>query len=306
MTTTPAPATSKLDTVLGKIDELLGAAAPVSMTSAQFNEHVAAELEKALADAAAGKAEAQKARLTHLKAQVAAAKAVYDSGATLAQIEMFKDPWQQMPGESSSKTADVPQPAITPTGDSNVQFKDDVIFVETEKGRGLSDLFKGLYVVAKATDAAPARKKLLAKGADGVTIIAKAGEALACLTKIAAIFGYVPEGDGTLLDYDFRYSVEDTVRALQSAAKTETVIAQMTSLLGEPAAKAALLTPATAPAAPPAPPAAPPAIATSGEDGGLGWPLDMTTAVFDEKTETMKSAGADLYWGRDSQKAPTT
>lgn len=306
-----APATTtSLDAALGKIDALL--AAPVlgvaQMNQAQLQEHVAAELEKALAETASGKADVSKLRLEHLKALIAAAKAVFDSGATLAQVTLFQDPWQTKPGESASKgSVDVPQPAITPTGDSNVQFMQDVV-VTTEKGRAPSELFKALFLVATAKDDAPVRKKLVAKGADGIAIIAKAGEALACLEKIAAIFNYVPESGETLLDYDFRYSVEDTVRALQNAARTENVIAQMSAILGTTAAKAALLAvPAAAP--PPAtPPAAPAPVVPAATLVVEAWPTDMANVELDEKTGLMKARGDDgkLYWGRDSETTPTT
>lgn len=313
---TPAPATSSLDAVLGKIDALLAspAAATVEMTQAQLNEHVAAELEKALADQTAGRADAHKARLEHLKAQVAAAKAIYDKGATLAPIVMFKDPWQTMPGEGAAKgSVDIPQPAITPTGDSNVQFMQDVV-VTTEKGRALSPTFKALFSIAKAAADAPIRKALVAKAGEAApTIIAKAGEAMAVLEKIATIFGYTPEPGESLLDCDFRWSVEDTVRALQNAARTENVISQMSALLGSATAKAAIVSgaPVPAPTPTPAPAAAPgatpatPAPAATAE----AWPLDMASVELDEKTGLMKAKGDDegkLYWGRDSEKAPTT
>lgn len=313
MTTTATPATSSLDAVLGKIDALLASpVATVEMTQTQLNEHVASELEKAIADAAAGKVDAHKARLEHLKAQVATAKAIFDKGATLAPITMFKDPWQTLPGEGAAKgSVEVPQPAITPTGDSNVQFMQDVI-VTTEKGaRALSPTFKALFSIAKAAADAPIRKALATKAGEAApAIIAKAGEALACLEKIATIFGYTPEPGETLLDCDFRWSVEDTVRALQNAARTETVIQQMSGLLGAATAKAAITGAAPAPAAAPAAPSiqAPATPAPAATPASEAWPLDMATAELDEKTGLMKAKGDDgsLYWGRDSEKAPTT
>lgn len=299
---TPAAVTS-LDAVIGKIDALLTPAAPVSMTQAQLNEHVSAELEKALGDAAAGKADLHKARLEHLKAQVAAAKAVYDSGATLAPIVMFKDPWQMMPNSGATKsTVDVPQSAITPTGDSNIQFTKDVV-ITTEKGElALSPTFKALFSIASAAPESELRKALVAKAGAEVApvIIAKAGEAMACLQKIASVFNYTPEPGSTLLDCDFRWSVGDTISALQSAARTENVITQMSSLL----------TKNIAPIAPPAPAATPTAKSDVEDDFRGGWPLDMAKETFDEKSGLSKAKGdekdGELYWGRDSQKAPTT
>lgn len=320
-TATPAPATSSLDAVLGKIDALLatGAPAPVTMTQPEFQAHVAGELEKAIAEQAAGKVETQKARLEHLKAQVAAAKAVFDTGATTVQLTPFKDPWQTMPGETASKgTVDVPQPAITPTGDSNVQFMQDVL-VNTEKGRTLSPAVKALFSLAKAAPDSAIRKALVAKAGAEVApaIIAKAGEAMAVLEKLAAVFGYTPEPGEGLLDCDFRWTVSDTISALQSAARTENVITQMSGLLGSTAAAKTAIDALPAPAPAPAPaaksagaaPAAPPPAPGISGGGVESWPTDMAAAVFDEKTGLMKAKGDEegkLYWGRDSEHAPTT
>jgi len=291
---TPAPV-SPLDTVLAKIDALGAApatATSIEVTAEKLTAHALDQLEKAAADELAGKSEQKKARLEHLKAQVTAAKAVFAGGATTAKIETF--------------TADIPQPAITPTGDSNIKFENDVIFTTKADGsRELTDLFKSLFKVAKATEAAPARAKL-AKSEDGKTTIAKAGEALACLSKIAAIFNYVPEEGSDLLDCDFRWSVSDTVSALQAAARTEHVIAQMSGLLGEATAKAALVGKAIPAAAPPAAPAPSPAPAPR----ETAWPMDMASADFDEKAGIYKNKGTtgdeEPFWGRDSGKAPTT
>lgn len=313
MTTTATPATpqpSSLDTALEKIDQLLSSPTlgVQQMTAEQFQAHTAAELEKALGEATNGKAEVSKMRLEHLKAQITTAKAVYDSGATLAPITMFQDPWQTKPGESASKgEATVPQSAITPTGDSNVQFKDDVVFVQTEKGRELSPLMKGLIVIAKASDKSPARQKL-SKAEGGAEIIQKAGEAQSILANIATMFGIAVEGPADLLDYEFKWDVSDTISALQSAAKLEGVMQQMSGMLaaaaaakgaGEQAAAEGVNKSANQPPAPPPAPAEGP------------WPTDMASAVFDEKTGLMKCAGdqeegKSLYWGRDSEQAPTT
>lgn len=296
---TPAPATSSLDAVLGKIDALL--AGPVlgtaSMTAPQFQEHVAAELEKGIADAMSGKAEVAKLRLAHLKEQVAAAKAIYDSGATLATIAMFQDSWQTKPGEGAAKTADVPQPAISPTGESNVQFKEDVLFVTTEKGRAPSPLLKALCLVAKASEKpALALKNGGVAKADGATIIAKVGEAKGLLVHIAAMFGIETDSPADVMEYEFKWDVADTISALQSAAKLEDVMAQMSGMMAAmPGAAAKSATP------PVIPPVAP--------SGDGAWPLDMATAVLDEKTGLMKAVTEEeraLFWGRDSERTPTT
>lgn len=297
--TTNAPTTPQaisLDDALSRIDaQLLGV---TTMTTEQLTAHVAAELTKSVEETAAGKAELAKARLAHLKEQTTLAKAIFDKGATLAPIVMFKDPWQTMPGATSTKTADIPQPAISPTGNSNIQFENDVVFVTTEKGaREPSPLVKALIVVAKASSKSPAHTKLLAK-AGGAEIIAKAGEAHGILSTIAVLFGISLESPDDVLDCEFRWDIGDVVSALQSAAKLEGVMAQMSGMMSATAKGSA-----PAPATPPAPPA--PAPAAQSE----AWPTDMANATLDEKTGTMKSTGDESgtpYWGWDSGTVPTT
>lgn len=298
---TTTKTTSSLDAALAKIDQYLAAAEPGvrQMSPEQFQEYTAAEIEKALAEAAGGKEELSKARLEHLKAQIAAAKAVYDEGATLAPITFFKDPWQTLPGESAVKgEANVPQPAITPTGESNIEFKEDVVFVQTEKGgRELSPLMKALIFVAKASEKSPLRQKL-SKAEGGPEIIQKAGEAQNILSGIATMFGVAVDEPADLLDYDFRWSVADTIKVLQSAAKLEGVMQQMSGMLSA-AVAAAAKSEGSAPAES--------ATVSKSSDAGPAWPLDMANVSFDEKAGVLKGAEDDkLYWGRDSEKAPTT
>lgn len=303
MTTTDTTASASLDAALTKIDALLASQTGVSsMTQPEFATHVASELEKALADAAAGKAELSKARLEHLKAQTATAKAVFDTGATLASITMFKDPWQTVPGSTTSKTADVPQPALGGPGSDGVAYKEDVLFVTTTKGREPSPLLKALCFVAKAKPALALKTAGVAK-ADSATIVAKAGEAKAMLDHIATMFGITVESPDEVLEYEFKWDIADTISALQSAAKLETMLAQMSAAM--PAAvmgKSA--TPPVPPAAtPPAPPATPAITSMTDEP----WPTDIAAAVFDEKSGLQKAPATEtLAWGRDSEPAPTT
>lgn len=297
-TETTTPTASPLDTALGKIDALLATPAPgvSSMTNEQLQTHAAAELEKAIEEATTGKAEASKARLEHLKTQIAAAKAIYDSGATLAPVTMFKDPWQSMP---TTKVAD-PAQVAAPNPAETLQQKEDVLFVTTEKGaRAPSPMLKGLIMVAKASAVSPLHKRLM-KMTNGAQIIAKAGEAMNILSNIATMFGISVEDSADVLDYEFKWDVADTISALQSAAKLEGVISQMSGTPLAATAKAATPSVATPPAAPVTP-------SMSMSDA---WPTDMATAVFDEKTGLHKAAGetpeTKPYWGLDSERAPTT
>lgn len=273
MTQANVPVSSPLDAALNKIDAVLGV---VSMNTEQLQAHVVDELAKSAAEAASGKQETATARVVHLKAQTELAKAVFDSGATLAPITMFKDPWQTMPNSPATKTTTENQQP--PTGASNIEFKEDVVFVTTEKGaREFSPLLKALYSIGKSANAS--RTKVLAK-ADGASIIAKAGESTAILEKIAAMFGIKLSDDG-VLDCEFRWTVGDTISALQNAAKLEAVMMQMGGGLAK-----AEPTPA------PATPAPAPAPAASAE---VAWPSDMS------KAET--TGGPD--WGFDSGPVPT-
>lgn len=282
------PATpSPFDAVLAKLDALI--AAPVlgvvEMTSEQLQAHVTSEIAKSVEEAAAGKAEQAKARLEHLKAQTALAKGVFDEGAKLASITMFKDPWQTLPGESSSKTVDPTQPAIA-SPDSNVHYTQDVVFTTHKGAMTMSPLMKALYVLSKAKAESPAMKSVIAKS-EGAQIIAKASEARNILATIATLFGIATDSPDDVLEYDFKWSISDTISALQAAAKLEGVMAQMSSLMGgaEPAAKSAG-TPA--PATPPPPPHA----------REEAWPTDMSAPV--------NKTGEAPAWGYDSGPVPTT
>jgi hypothetical protein len=284
--TDAAPTT--LDAALSKIDALLAVPKTVALTESEFNKHVASELEKALA--AKDSPEIEK-RLTHLKGQIETAKSVFAGGAQSVNVQVYADAWQA-PAAPAGEVA-VPQAAISPTGESNVQFMQDVIVSSATAKASLAPAMKGLLSIAKASDGSKIRKALVAKAGEEAakTIVAKAGEALAVLEKIAQLFAYVPDDDESVLDSSFRWSVEETVRALQNAAKTEAVIAQMSGILAQPAPASN-----TTQAAKAATPTAPIEITTPD-----AWPADMAMVA---KAGELVDAGP--YWGLDSAPAPTT
>lgn len=276
-----------LDEALTKIDALLASPAVAgtekAFTKEAFDAYVAEQVTASTEEIAKGD-ETGKKRLEALKAAIAFAKASWDSGATTVALRMHTDPWYLAPNSAGTKKeADVPS-ALPKAGDSNVQTTADVLFVTKREGGGFdaTPLFKALVALAKSASAepAPVAKVALAKSEDGRTLIAKAGEAMAVLQKIAAFFNVSLEDQDDILSCELRWQVSDMISALQSAARVEAVIGQMADAMG--VAKSAT-TPAT-----PAPAATPTQKSASAPATDVAWPLDLASAEFDDKAGVFK------------------
>jgi hypothetical protein len=269
---------SKLDEVLTKIDALLAAPAAAlekAFTKEQFEAYVAEQVEASLTEAP----EVMSKRLTALKAAIACAKASWDSGATTVKLVQVTDSWYLPPNTARAKEADLPS-ALPKAGDSNIQTTGDVLFVEKQAGGGFkpTPIFLALHALAKsaAAEPAPVAKVALAKSEDGRTLIAKAGEALAVLQKIASFFNVSLEDPDDILSCELRWQVSDMISALQSAARVESVIGQMAGAMG------------LAKDAGAAAPAAPASVAKAVGTADVAWPLDLASAELDETTGVFK------------------
>lgn len=284
--------TNTLDAALSRVDQLLASAQPVvekSFTKEEFDAYMAEQLDLSVEETSKGEVEKSKNRLVALKSVIAAAKASWDAGATSVTFAMKTDPWYLAPNSAATKT-ETPAPATTTTpsvtetpAPATTTKALSSLLVEmrstTAKAAGeapklelaptqlLTDL------LALAQDGESVAKTALAKSEEGREVIAKAGEALGLLQKIASFFNVKLEPGEDVLSSEVRWQVSDMISALQSAARVESVISSMSATMGDGISKAAETNQIPEATIDPA---------------DSAWPMDFAAVTFDEKTSIFK------------------